>query len=322
MKKKTIIAGLLATSLLATPFLLTAQDESSAESAKTEAAQESAAKSAGKDYVVLSVGGETIKKSEVQKTLSDIFPGQEVPDIDSEKVNKETRDNILRNIATERLLLKEAQKAGVDKSESIERQLESLRKQLVIREYLQQKGKELVKDEDLKKQYDEFVAKQKPQDEVKARHILVSTEEEAKKIHEQLKGGADFNKIAEEKSKDPGSKASGGDLGYFTEDRMVPEFSKTAFALKKGEISEPVKSPFGWHIIKVEDRRAVKPPSFDDMKDQLRGVESAKAVQNYINGLLSDNKAVYYNEKGEPQPVKIYEDKAPAAGLPAGVAPQ
>src|ERR1700739_5083039 len=97
------------------------------------------------------------------------------------------------------------------------------------------------------------------QEEVHARHILVEGEDEAKAIIEQLKGGADFAKLAKEKSKDPGA-AEGGDLGYFTKDQMVPEFAEVAFKLDKGQVSEPVKTQFGWHIIKVEARRSAPPP--------------------------------------------------------------
>ena len=105
--------------------------------------------------------------------------------------------------------------------------------------------------------------------EVHARHILVEKEDEAKAILADLKKGGDFAAIAKEKSKDPGSKENGGDLGYFAKDQMVPEFAEAAFKLDKGQLSDPVKTQFGWHVLKVEDKRNRPVPEFDKVKDQV-----------------------------------------------------
>jgi peptidyl-prolyl cis-trans isomerase C len=127
-----------------------------------------------------------------------------------------------------------------------------------------------ITDADLKKRYDEEMAKQPPVNEIHARHILVKTKEEAEAIIKELDAGGDFEKIAKEKSTD-GAAPQGGDLGYFTEDQMVPEFSKAAFALPVGKYTEqPVKTQFGWHVIKVEDKRTKQPPSFDQVKNQIK----------------------------------------------------
>lgn len=117
--------------------------------------------------------------------------------------------------------------------------------------------------------YDDQVKHLKPEDEVQARHILVDSEDKAKQLIEKLKGGADFAQLAKENSKDPGSKDDGGMLGFFSRGQMVPQFEDAAFKLQPGEISAPVKSKFGWHIIKLEARRAKKPPSFEDVKERL-----------------------------------------------------
>src|SRR5258705_2132051 len=105
--------------------------------------------------------------------------------------------------------------------------------------------------------------------EVPARHILVPTEDEAKAILAEVKKGTDFAELAKQKSKDPGAAAEGGDLGYFGKSQMVPEFAEAAFKMKKGEVSDPVKSQFGWHIIKVEDKRTKPVPAFENVKDQI-----------------------------------------------------
>jgi peptidyl-prolyl cis-trans isomerase C len=126
--------------------------------------------------------------------------------------------------------------------------------------------------------------------EVRARHILVETEDEAKAVLAELKGGADFAELAKTKSKDKTAAAEGGDLGYFTKDQMVPEFSKVAFALEPGKLSEPVKSQFGWHIIKVEDKRARPVPAFEKVKDQIQEFLVRKAQTEMVAKLRTEGK--------------------------------
>jgi peptidyl-prolyl cis-trans isomerase C len=139
---------------------------------------------------------------------------------------------------------------------------------LLMETLLQDAGRATLSDEEEHKVYDEAVRQVKNEEEVHARHILVPTEDEAKAILAQLKSGADFATLAKEKSKDPGA-ADGGDLGYFTKDQMVPEFADAAFRLDKGQISDPVKTQFGWHIIKVEDKRIKPTPTFEQVKPQI-----------------------------------------------------
>ena len=122
------------------------------------------------------------------------------------------------------------------------------------------------------------------QEEVRARHILVENEDEAKALLDQLKGGADFATLAKEKSKDPGA-AEGGDLGYFTKDQMVPEFAEAAFKLDKGQISDPVKTQFGWHVIQVLDKRTKPTPSYDQVKSQLENYVARRAQADLVDNL-------------------------------------
>ena len=142
-------------------------------------------------------------------------------------------------------------------------------------------GKAATTDEAMKKVYDEAAKQISGEQEVHARHILVETEDEAKAIKAELKKGADFAELAKKKSKDPGA-ADGGDLGFFTKDQMVPEFSAVAFALEPGKISDPVKSQFGWHIIKVEEKRNRKAPDFDQVKPQIETYVTRKAQAEYV----------------------------------------
>src|SRR5579885_3518639 len=138
----------------------------------------------------------------------------------------------------------------------------------------------------MRKVYDEAVKQQAPEEEVHARHILVSTEDEAKAIEDQLKKGADFATLAKERSKDPGA-ADGGDLGYFTKDQMVPEFADVAFKLDKGQISDPVHTQFGWHIIKIEDKRIKPTPTFDEVKGQIENYVARRAQADLVAKLRS-----------------------------------
>ncbi len=130
----------------------------------------------------------------------------------------------------------------------------------------------------------------KPEDEVRARHILVTSEDEAKKVEARVKGGEDFAKVAADVSSDPGSKTEGGELGFFTRDRMVAPFAEAAFGMKPGEISKPVQSQFGWHVIQTEERRTKPVPAFDDMKEQIDQYLTRKAQQDVVLALRQNGK--------------------------------
>ena len=146
----------------------------------------------------------------------------------------------------------------------------------------------------MKKVYDDAAKQITGEQEVHARHILVPTEEEAKAIKAELDKGADFAKLAKEKSKDPGA-ADGGDLGFFTKEQMVPEFSAVAFTLEPGKISDPVKSQFGWHIIKVEEKRNRKAPDFAQVKPQIEQYVTRKAQSEYVAKLRETAKVERMN---------------------------
>ena len=175
-----------------------------------------------------------------------------------------------------------------------------------MEQLLQAETKKAVTPEAMRKVYDDLAQKVSTEQEVRARHILVETEDEAKAVLAELKKGADFATLAKSKSKDPGS-SEGGDLGYFTKDQMVPEFAEVAFKLEKGAISDPVKSQFGWHIIKVEDKRERQPPEFDKVKDQIEQYLVRRAQAELITKLRAAG--------------KIERTAAPATPAPATPAP-
>ena len=140
-----------------------------------------------------------------------------------------------------------------------------------------------VTDEAVHARYDQELAGKPGEEEVHARHILVDSEAEAKKIIAQLKGGGDFAALAKQYSKDPSGAQQGGDLGFFKKDEMVPEFATAAFALQPGQVSpEPVHSQFGWHVILLVERRHAEPPSFDQARDELRQKMIQEGVQKAV----------------------------------------
>ncbi|HEX7967838.1 MAG TPA: peptidylprolyl isomerase, partial [Stellaceae bacterium] len=185
-----------------------------------------------------------------------------------------------------------------------------------------------VTDQKLHARYDKFVKEAPPREDVHARHILVGSEDEAKAVIAELKKGGDFAKIAQEKTTDPSGKTSGGDLGYFTKEDMVPEFADAAFKLKPGEITQtPVKTQFGWHVIKVEDRRQAKPPTFEQIKPRLANEVSRELVGDKLNELKTAAKIEVFNLDGS-KPGGAPPPAAPGALAPGaptlapGTAPQ
>jgi peptidyl-prolyl cis-trans isomerase C len=167
-----------------------------------------------------------------------------------------------------------------------------------------------VDDKEAKAFYDENIGSQKPEDEVKARHILVDSKEKAQEVAQKIKQGTDFAELAKQYSGDPGSKDQGGDLGFFVRGQMVPQFEEAAFNLKPGEVSEPFETQFGWHIVKVDTRRERKVPPFEAIKDRLKGAVIHYKAQQIVLDLRSKAKIEYVDAdirklvEGERPPAK------------------
>lgn len=310
--KKLAFAVLLTSVSAYSLSLSPAFSEENAPDAEKEAVQAEPKKKAkpAKDFTIIKFNGQDIKNSEVEDIWSGLFPGGGAPDFDT--FDESIRQNVLRGIISERLIYDQAAKENYDKNPEVLKKLENIRKQIVMQSYLENKSKAMVTDQQLRAAYAEKVAAMKDAEEIHARHILVPTEKDAKDILAEVKKGGDFEAIAREKSTDKGSGAQGGDLGYFTKDRMIPAFAEAAFKLKKGDISEPVKTTFGWHVIKIEDRRKAKPPAFEDMKESLKTEMTNKALQEYVEGLLKTADITYYGSDGRKR--EFSKSLAPAAG--------
>ncbi len=219
------------------------------------------------DTVVGTVEGQPITEADLEQALTDLDPQF------SRLPPEQRRAAALSAIIEIRLLAAKATTEGLDKTPEFQRRMDFLRARTLHSALVDTEVAKKITDEEIRARYDQEVANTPPVNEVKARHILVKTKEEAEAIIKELDGGADFEKLANEKTNDPSGKTSGGDLGWFGPGQMVPEFEKAAFALNAGEYTkEPVQSQFGWHVIKVEDKRTKQPPAFDQVKEQVRSL--------------------------------------------------
>lgn len=251
----------------------------------------------GGDAVLAKVNGVEIRQSEVDVAEAEI--GANIPGNTPEA----KRDALVSYLIDVNLLAQAAEQKKLSQQPGFEQKLQLARKRVLMEAIMEQTVKGSASEAEMKKLYEESVKKMTPQEEVRARHILVETEEKAKELAAQLKKGADFAKLAKENSKDPGS-ADGGDLGYFTKDQMVPEFAEAAFKLEKGKISDPVKSQFGFHIIKVEDKRKQPAPAFADVKPQLEQFLGRKAQGELVAKLREDAKIERLDKPAAPADTK------------------
>ena len=233
--------------------------------------------------VLAQVNGSEIRQSDMALAEEELGPSLDTMDPATKQ------ENLLAFLIDMKIVAKAAEDKKVENNDEFKRRLAFARNRLLMDSLLATEGKAATTDEAMKKVYDDAAKQITGEQEVHARHILVETEDEAKAVEDELKKGADFAELAKKKSKDPGA-ADGGDLGFFTKDQMVPEFSAVAFALEPGKISDPVKSQFGWHIIKVEEKRNRKAPDFDQVKAQIETYVTRKAQADYVAKLRESAK--------------------------------
>jgi peptidyl-prolyl cis-trans isomerase C len=213
--------------------------------------------------IMAQVNGQPVYEWEISLAEDEI--GQELAQVTEDQ----RRAILLRYVIDTRLMALAGEKDELDKGDTFKHRMAYSRSRALRDSYFEKNIRDAITDKQLQAIYQLEIKKIKPVQEVKARHILVKKEEDALDIIERLNRGDDFVTLAKEKSTGPSGR-NGGDLGYFPKGRMVKSFEEAAFALKAGGISAPVKSSFGWHIIKVEDKRMTPIPSFDDLKDQIK----------------------------------------------------
>lgn len=215
------------------------------------------------DKVVATIDGKPITEGDLAVAESEI--GSDMGTMPG----PQKRTSLLEFLIDNQLFAEAGEKAKLDQGPDFETRLAYLKRRALRELYFEKVIKGSVSDADARKIYDDQVKLLKPEEEVSARHILVETEEQAKELKAKLDKGADFAQLAKENSKDPGSKDDGGNLGYFGHGQMVPQFEEVVFKLKKGEVSDPVKTQFGWHLVKLEDSRTKQPPAFEIVKDRI-----------------------------------------------------
>ena len=226
-----------------------------------------------KQNVVAVIGDEEISLDEVKAFVAEVPQLSEVP-------FEQVYPNILEMMINDKVIAKGAKKAGILKDPQIKKMIKVAQDQIVAQAYLSNEISKVLTEADVRAAYDEEVKNFKPEEEIHARHILVLTEKQAQDILIQLKAGADFGLLADQKSID--KNAAKGDLGYFTKDMMIPEFADAVFAMKKGQLSGPVHTAFGWHIIQVEDRRLTQPPAFEKVKEQMQQLAVERKIPEII----------------------------------------
>ncbi|MBT3361496.1 MAG: peptidylprolyl isomerase [Rhodospirillales bacterium] len=258
---------------------------------------------AANDPVVANVNGTQVMLSDVQKAhqqLPDPYRGYPINMIFGD---------LLNIVVDRRIAALAARDQGLQDDAEVKDTMARLEEQVLQRVLLERQINEQITETALREAYDKMIADAVTAEQINARHILVESEADAKQVIEELNGGADFAELAKTKSTGP-SGPKGGDLGYFEKGQMVPEFSEAAFALKIGEFTkEPVKTQFGWHVIKLEDRRTAEPPSFEASQDQLKAQLSQQIGSVYIKGLRETATIERFKMDGTPEEVKPEEAK-------------
>ena len=244
--------------------------------------------------IVATVDGKPIFLSEI------IGMAQRLPEQYRKMSLEAVYPSLLTRAIDSKLVTLEGRRAGFSKDPDVKKRLLDVEDQIISEIFLTKTIGSQVTEKALQKIYSETKSEMASGDQIKARHILLDSEEKAMEIIKKLQAGGEFAKLASEYSTGP-SAASGGDLGWFGEGQMVPEFSKAAFALNPGDIvTKPVKTQFGWHIILVEDRKVSAPPSFDEAKEQLASTMSRKLLKELIETLRTKAKIVRFQADGPP----------------------
>jgi peptidyl-prolyl cis-trans isomerase C len=259
------------------------------------------------DAVVAKVNGVEIHESDLAMAEEDI--GQNLPQGGEEA----KRDYLVSYLSDMILLAQAAEERRLQDDPDFKRRAALARNKVLMEALLQNEGKKSLTDQALRTVYDDAIKQMGGEEEVHARHILFrvanpaddkaskEAEDKVKAVIARIKKGEDFAKLANELTEDPSGRKDGGDLGYFTKDQMVPEFSVVAFKLDKGKISDPIKTQFGWHVLKVEDKRKRQPPEFDKVKPQLEGFVERKAQVELVNKLRAQAKIERLDKPAQPQ---------------------
>jgi peptidyl-prolyl cis-trans isomerase C len=274
-----------------------------------------AAPAAVKDPVVATINGQPIHLSELEVAQQALPPQYRNMPLQS------VYAALLDRIIDSKLVVADGRKNKVNDDPAFKKRMAFVEEQVIQDFWLQREIAKKVTPEKLHQRYEERLKSMPPEEEVRARHILVATEDEAKAVIADLKKGESFEKIAKDRSTDKASGAEGGDLGWFKKTDMVKEFADAAFALKKGETSEvPVKTQFGYHVIRLEDRRKASPPSFEEMQDQIKEELARETVTAMLDQLRAAARIEKFNIDGSRPDTSAKPAQPAKPAAPAGPA--
>ena len=229
---------------------------------------------------------------------------------------------LLDQLVDRRIIVQAARKQGLEQDPAVRRAVSRATDGALQNALLTRDIAPTLTEEAIRARYDRDVAGKAGEEEVRARHILVADEEKAKQVITELKGGADFADVAKRNSTDPSAAQNSGDLGFFKKGDMLPEFSEAAFALKPGEITPvPIKTQFGWHVIKLEERRTAPPPALDAVRDEIRQVLIQEGVARVLTAAKAGVAIEKFNQDGTPQAPSAPAVPAPTVSAPATPAP-
>ena len=314
-------ALLLSTTALSFAQAPAPQPAASAPATQAPAAGTLPATPAPEDPLVAKVGGDEIHASEVSEAaqaLPEELRGMPAPVL---------FPMLLDQLIDRRIIIQAARKQGLGNDPAVQRQVARATDTALQNALLTREIAPTLSDDAIKARYDRNFAGKAGEPEAHARHILVTDEETAKRIIVELKGGADFAELAKKNSTDPAGSSNGGDLGYFKRGDMLPEFAEAAFALKPGQFTEiPVKTRFGWHVIKLEDLRTAPPPPLDQVRDEIRQQLIQEGVARVLASAKQGVEVQKFNTDGTPMkdaPAQALPGTAdaPAAPAPASATP-
>lgn len=242
------------------------------------------------DKVIASFDGNKITESTIMKQFKNVFDSQpQFKGKQFSELDPGMRNALIETYVNAKLLEKEASRSKIDQTESFKKKLATAKEQLMQQELVESYLAKHVTDKMIDEEYAKLKKELTGKEEIKTSHILVKNEDDAKAAKKKLNKGAKFEDVVKEFSTDESSKRSGGEIGYTIKGQLVPEYEAKAFSMKKGDISEPVKSQFGWHIIRLDDRRAIKVPSKAEAKEGLK----SKLSQDVMGKFFDDLKKKY-----------------------------
>jgi peptidyl-prolyl cis-trans isomerase C len=259
------------------------------------------------DPVIARVNGVEIRQSDIAIAEEDL--GRDIPANDAQG----RRDYVVGYLTDMILVAKAAEAKKIPDSPAFKQKLVWLRYKALMESVLGDESKTATAEPALRKIYEDATKQMSGQEEVRARHILFrvtdpsnqalskAAEDKVKATIERLKKGEDFATLAQTLTEDPSGKQNGGDLGFFTRDQMVPEFSEVAFRLEKGQVSDPIKTQFGWHVLKVEDKRQRAAPPFEQVREEIEQFATRKAQVDLVTKLRADAKIERLDKPAEPK---------------------